>query len=515
MRKGCGPGMGLALAVALAWVACEPLKGASDVQQPADTLADSGGDDGTETRADAPRDAPVDSVGDAGHDDLPGEVQGPSGCCEDATKCAVGAVCLGLEYGSPGTCWSAPAAGKCFHDTDCAEGRRCLGEHVTNCMMNSIPVEGDCLAVAADCCRTTLDCAQGLQCGSDLLGGPVSRCKEPAPEGRCWTLAQCGLWQQCSGASVCPCGAMCDSADVPGTCTLAAGCCDTVADCGAGEDCVDLNPTADTNEPFACKPKKEPGSCWTSTDCASDAKCVGATPCPCDMPDLHPDCNTPGSCQKKLPAGCCADGTDCDAGQRCLDPTGTCVAALQADQCYSDKDCALNQACLGATFCGCGEQCKVGTQPGRCQPPAVCGTAPDAFAGLAFDLETGGGFTGLGSNDVVLDSGSLKVTPPGGSACSACLTPSQYADLLATARAVDWAAVPATYVSPQNPSCCCDQFTYQLAVTVVVAEGGTVHAGSTWCDESLMGGTMPAPLLQFLQGVQGVATAVLASCTGG
>ncbi len=515
MRKGCGPGTLLVLAVALAWVACEPLKASSDLQPSADAVSDPGRDDGTETWVDAPRDTAVDAVGDPGPGDLPGEIQGPSGCCEDATKCAVGAVCLGLEYGAPGTCWPAPAAGKCFHDADCAEGQRCLGEHVTNCMMNSIPVEGDCLAVAADCCRTTLDCAQGLVCGSDLFDGPVSRCKEPPLDGWCWTLAQCGPWQQCSGASVCPCGAMCDSADVPGTCTLAAGCCDTVADCGAGEDCVDLNPTADTNEPFACKPKKDPGRCWTSTECAADEVCAGATPCPCDMPALHVGCGVPGACRKKLPAGCCADAADCDAGQSCLDQTGTCVAALEAGQCHSDKDCLPPQACVGATFCGCGEQCKVGTQPGRCQPPKECGTDPGAFAGLSFDLESGGGFTGLGDNDVVLAGGVLKVTPPGGTACTACLTPSQYLDLQAAARAVDWATVPATYVSPQNPSCCCDQFTYDLAVTVVLAEGGTVHAGTAWCDESLMGSAMPAPLLQFLQKVRDVATTVLASCAGG
>ena len=83
-----------------------------------------------------------------------------------------------------------------------------------------------CTTSSAGCCYTDKDCASnqecvGATCGATGPGVPfvavAGVCKTRLTDGsKCWQSSDCS--HGCTGAQVCPCGAACVVADMPGTC---------------------------------------------------------------------------------------------------------------------------------------------------------------------------------------------------------------------------------------------------------------------------------------------------------
>jgi hypothetical protein len=147
------------------------------------------GDDGrtaTDAALDAaPADGSVDGTTDTGGG-------GDAGCIMASARCDRGDTCCGdlvCREASSGdgfcveandTCFVAAQDGCCLDDADC---------------------EGEATCYELEC-RT--------------MGDGV--CKMPPAAGECWADRDCPSGMSCAGAVICPCGAMCDSPDSPGTC---------------------------------------------------------------------------------------------------------------------------------------------------------------------------------------------------------------------------------------------------------------------------------------------------------
>jgi len=326
-------------------------------------------------------------------------------CCFTDDQCPAGQICAGEGPGGyTGVC-KLPAApdGKCWDDFECGFGSSCVGAAIcpcdADCDMEDTP--GTC-ALLPGCCTSDEDCDLGIDqylvcAGFDLdPAGLVGKCVPPAGVGECWDDLDCGLGQVCSGSSLCPCDAVCGMIEAPGTCIEApSDCCFSDVDCGEGEECVDLYPTADTDQPGACKPIPWDGMCWSDVDCPGlDQMCLGAVPCPCNLGWEGDGCDIPGYCIDKSEYGCCNGDGDCGADQFCLPATKTCVPALDPGHCFTSADCS-GGACVGATFCPCGMMCAEGTSPGVCQelPVGCCNTDLDCGEGLVCRAQ--GGLGGL------------------------------------------------------------------------------------------------------------------------
>lgn len=140
-------------------------------------------------------------------------------CCTDDFDCPQ--YFDGDETGAPlayecvaGVCKEFPPPGQCWDDGDCPYGV-CQGASVCPCGYDcdgwdtpgwcSLPPEPYC-------------CTSDWQCGDFAYVPCVNGvCKEPVTGG-CWTDAECPAGLACVGASVCPCGADCAMADMPGKC---------------------------------------------------------------------------------------------------------------------------------------------------------------------------------------------------------------------------------------------------------------------------------------------------------
>ncbi|MSP16510.1 MAG: hypothetical protein EXR73_07865 [Myxococcales bacterium] len=68
------------------------------------------------------------------------------------------------------------------------------------------------------CCMDDLDCAGEERCVLELCGITAGLCKRAPPPPSCWTDEDCVAGRRCEDANICPCGALCLVADMPGTC---------------------------------------------------------------------------------------------------------------------------------------------------------------------------------------------------------------------------------------------------------------------------------------------------------
>ena len=127
-------------------------------------------------------------------------------------------------------------------------------------------------------------------------------------------------------------------------------------------------------------------------------------------------------------------------------------------------------------------------------------------------LEISGGFSGRGERDITIRANEMSVDPPFGTFCTAPLTVEQFARLDAAALDVAWASVTDSYRPVDNPTCCCDQFLYDLSITLRETTGSTSTFATNWCDQSLSEGLLPADLLAFLEVLDAVGDEVEASC---
>lgn len=163
-------------------------------------------------------------------------------------------------------------------------------------------------------------------------------------------------------------------------------------------------------------------------------------------------------------------------------------------------------------YCECtGDDCEslYETEEECTEATATCG-----FTDIEFDLDTDVGFTGMGTTDVHLHSGDVDVFDPfhDPTDCSKRVTATQRDRLLTAAARVDWADVESSYIRPENPDCCCDQFTHDFTIELTAVSGSTVRVQTEWCDESTMDDLMPAAFLEFIGEVNHVGLDVLATC---
>jgi hypothetical protein len=78
---------------------------------------------------------------------------------------------------------------------------------------------------------------------------------------------------------------------------------------------------------------------------------------------------------------------------------------------------------------------------------------------------------------------------------------------------VDWSGVAASYLPPNNPGCCCDQFFTELDLTLTALNGTVTTVSTKWCDEAIMLKMVPKPLQEFEEAFDKVCSAAALQCT--
>ena len=233
------------------------------------------------------------------------------------------------------------------------------------------------------------------------------------------------------------------------------------------------------------------------------------------------DISSDGECQELVGGAlclACGDGV-CGVGEDFCNCPEDCPASCAG---LDEAACIAQDGCLPGYrgFCDCTCPGPAGYEGGGCDG---CSADCFVFAGcvsgpmeLDLDLDTSGGFTGMGSTDYHLHDGILRVgavyrdsSTPG---CAVELTQAQKGRLLTAAGHVDWVGLAPSYVNPDNPYCCCDQFVYQLETVVRFGGGSYVSAETVWCDEVYDIGSLPWGLLVFLEELEAVGDEVLSFC---
>lgn len=167
---------------------------------------------------------------------------GASGDCTRNFDCEMGEYCA-HSTGSctaTGTCTARPSTSDCAGMT-ISPVCGCDGEtYAAACLaaMDGVSVDttGECpgpvMCPTEDpsegCCYDNSDCGGGpgggfaMRCaGADCSADPVVAgvCLERAGRGECWSDADC-RFGTCTGAVICPCGAICEVPNTPGTCAM-------------------------------------------------------------------------------------------------------------------------------------------------------------------------------------------------------------------------------------------------------------------------------------------------------
>jgi|GEM_PF-5880008 len=380
-------------------------------------------------------------------------------------------------------CLEASCTKLCASSADCSATQVCV-DTFDGCCSECRPRECDPMVDECPPCST---------CEQVVAGHPGQCVPIPCPS-ECATDDACEAGEHCETTAEGCCGHC-----VPDT--VPSGCCDEDSDCpeldaGVTLVCRSLGQGLHP-EWGVCVPVPDVGWCWTDDDCEAGQACHEPGYCGCQM-----DCDLlyagPGLCV--LPDAACVPVDPAWVEEVC---DAASVVVFDGQTCRS--------TCLGC--CGCEPFCDYTFDTlEACQ--AACGAPTADFSKLYLSLQTEGGFTGAGSLDLWLQMGLLHVSSPWGQPpyCSAYLSADTYEALYALAGAVDWAGVPATYKSPENPDCCCDQFVYEMNLSFVGPEGAASYTATTWCDESLTNGAMPQALVDFLQALDEAAHEVLASC---
>ena len=141
------------------------------------------------------------------------------------------------------------------------------------------------------------------------------------------------------------------------------------------------------------------------------------------------------------------------------------------------------------------------------------GCAPHYTSINSLTMDTSGGHTGQGDTDYHLSGDVLTLSGPYlPNPCTVTLTPAQLDTLLAAAQHVDWASVAYSYIPPDNPNCCCDQFIYVMNGSLSLCGGGSVSFYTTFCDESFSMGDFPAGLGDFIQALRQIGSQVFPGC---
>jgi hypothetical protein len=132
--------------------------------------------------------------------------------------------------------------------------------------------------------------------------------------------------------------------------------------------------------------------------------------------------------------------------------------------------------------------------------------------GLSLVLDSSGGFAGTGNRDIAIEASEMTVTSLDGT-CTASLTVRQRTSLFNAAAEVSWTSLPDDFLPPDNPSCCCDQFVYNLNISWLVLVGSGGSAVVDWCDQSVADGLLRPAFASFIAELNAVADAVEAACS--
>lgn len=135
------------------------------------------------------------------------------GCCSTDGDCTqkpnAPMVCVG------GNCEMKPPPGQCWSDADCGKGTSCGGACVCPC--GAVCACGGQMGWCEGpppppslCCSSQFECGPGGVCAEGVCKLSIA--------GACWSDVECPKGTKCTGASICPCGALCGVMDSPGKC---------------------------------------------------------------------------------------------------------------------------------------------------------------------------------------------------------------------------------------------------------------------------------------------------------
>lgn len=205
---------------------------------------------------------------------------------------------------------------------------------------------------------------------------------------------------------------------------------------------------------------------------------------------------------------CCCD-MDALTEPVCVDGAWTCPQGFSL---FSGDDCSWE--CGSPCSMPCPDLKDVEEELG--QPDLM--PDPDAdnvrLTSLSFLLNISGGFMATNRNYMLegelLTRQNLISAP--GEICSGQVGQDLLLPILDQAAQVPWAELLPTYISPENPNCCCDQFIMNLQVTVHYSDATSVAASTSWCDESLAQGLVPQALVVLIEQIKDAATAIGLTC---
>jgi len=288
------------------------------------------------------------------------------------TLCGV-FMALALVTGCPGT---TPTP-ECAEDADCDDSAFCNGAETCDvdagtCVAGEAPCTAEqvCLEETEGCvtrCDTDADCDDGNVCTDASCNTDTNTCVTTN------NTAACDDGDICTDGDTCADGACAGSA--------IAGCCESDADCDAGQTCVNNECTAECDDEGDC----DDGDLCTDDSCVNNS-CVNE-PVDCDDGEFCTGTET-----------CDPDTGDClSSGDPCSDPTPVCDE--DADECVEEAACVEDADCDDGEFCNGIETCDV--DAGNC----VAGARP---------CDDNGG------DDCVVDGGEATETCAEGDDAAVC-----------------------------------------------------------------------------------------------
>ncbi len=433
-------------------------------------------------------------------------------CMEDLTVACTAMACVDTCEGGhlPGETWDAP---------DGCNSCECTEDLVISCTTLACPEACEDGHLVGD----TWDAADGCNtctCTEDL----VIACTQMACVDTCEDGHLVGdTWDAEDGCNTCTC-----TEDLTIACTEMA--CPSTCEDGhlpgeswdAGDGCNVCACTEDLQIactamicPETCDGGYLPGESFPAGDGCNVCTCTAELTIACTKMLCPATCQTVEADYEKV----ISDNISCKSDADCQMLYGQCWIGLGG--CYEFANQDLSQAVLDGLAkkfqeLGCsGPVCKCAPPPAPACVDGQCGPAPEGtgpWTRVEGKFSKEGGFfyqftSYLLANDVV-----TVYSAPDKVKCEVPVTNTDTAPLLPAAAAVDWPSVLPTYKNPENPFCCCDQFVYDLDVVLTAKDGTVTKVSTSWCDESMFGGTMPKPLTSFIETFVGVCALAATQC---